>query len=64
MKQWCGETHATPSTEKVYVNQQVTHFDAVSDFDVENKEFFNEINKLCGVSPPPVPVGTNRCPAG
>jgi hypothetical protein len=35
MKQWCGEAHTTPSTEKVYVNQQVTHFDAVSDFDVE-----------------------------
>jgi hypothetical protein len=35
MKQWCGKTHTTPSTEKVYVNQQVTHFDVVSDFDVE-----------------------------
>lgn len=35
MKKWCGFPHTTPSTEKVYVNQQVTHFNVVLNFDVE-----------------------------
>jgi hypothetical protein len=36
-EKWCGEIHTTPSTEKAYVNQQVTHFDVVSNFVVKKQ---------------------------